>query len=293
MQRRAPYSREERQCNICSYKQKHPAAPKSVFHEHSSSREARVLQGVEEQTRNLEHYCPTCSTRHLTRLPQGLNVILGDTNLHNIHNPRGSRTRCPPDPVHIDWLTINKATIPDLELAWRAEYEECAQPMRILLAAGTEDLAIGRSRNDIVESIMRFRIIVTAQNKQHPHSENEFVVATIPNPPKLAWFPGNGELPQGHVNLLPELKELNAWIIYFNEQKGKITPRFHRLGIKNGSRRNAEGKRERILCHLFGHWSPDVPKSQRLYLGEEMRVRMGVQATRHFMGELDRHDQQQ
>ena len=290
---RSQYSRsidhgQENECTICSFQQTPPLPPKPVHHEHSSAREVRVLQGVEDKDGNPNYMCTSCSSVHSSLPPQGLHIVVGDGNVHNIHNPRGSRVRCPPDPLHIDWLTVYGATIPELEHAWKVEYGEYKKAMRILLTGGTADFALGRSRNEIVESIMRFRIVVTAQNKYHPNTENDFVVTTVLNPPKLAWFEDNGQLPNNHPNLLNELKELNAWIIYFNEQKGKNTPRIHRLGVKNCFRNDKDRNKKKVLCHIFNQWCESEPRGMQMHLSEQLKVRLVKLITRHFQAEIER-----
>ena len=80
------------------------------------------------------------------------------------------------------------------------------------------DLVTGRSRTIIFADILHFRTVVNRQNDYHPRINNEFVVATILNPPKLDWFEDNtGPPPLNHVMLLSELEELNSWIAYFNQ----------------------------------------------------------------------------
>jgi hypothetical protein len=76
------------------------------------------LQGVEYEEQNLSYMCTTCVTNHPA---DGLNVLFGASNLHNIHTPRDATVRCPPDPNHIDWLTVCGATIPELEYAWELD----------------------------------------------------------------------------------------------------------------------------------------------------------------------------
>jgi hypothetical protein len=276
------------ECSICSYRQRPPMTPRQVKHSHSSAREIRILQGVEYEEENLQYMCTTCQVRHAARPEQGLNVLVGDSNLHNIHNPRGDTHRCPPDPVHIDWLTVCGATIPELEYAWDLDYGKSVRPMRILLSGGLNDLIKGKSRTDIVASILHFRIAVDHQNQYHPMVKNELVVATVLNAPKLVWFPDNGPPPPNYNNLLDEVKELNAWIIYFNQQKGKITPRFHRLGVKNGTQKKQDGSIIRVLKHQFKQWRQSEPDHDKVHLTDEWRVRMGIQVTRHFKGEMDR-----
>ena len=64
------------------------------------------MQGVEYSTRNLNYFCPTCMTTHPTYPDYGLNVCLSDSQLHNFHLPRDPQVYCPPDLLHVDWLTI-------------------------------------------------------------------------------------------------------------------------------------------------------------------------------------------
>ena len=268
---RAPY------CNICSYRQVAPMVSKSVQHRHNSAREVRIMQGVEFGEINRDYMCTTCMITHPARPEQGLNICLSTSQLHNIHH---SSVPCPPDPLHIDWLTVCGATIADLEYAWLLDYKEQPRPMRILLSAGLNDLAKGKTRTDIVESILHFRMVVDNQNRWHPHTKNELVVATILNPPKLVWFPDNGLPPPNHNNLLSQIKELNSWIAYFNQQNGKITPRFHRFGVKNGWRINKDRKRVRVQCHQFQQWRQSEPVHDMLHLSDQWRGRMGIGVTR-------------
>ena len=277
------------ECNICSYRQEPPLVLKKVKHRHISAREIRIMQGVEYEDKNLEYLCPTCVSTHPARPETGLNVLVGDSNLHSIHTPRDEHSvRCPPDPVHIDWLTVCGATIPELEYTWKVDYGRSSRPMRILLSGGVNDLIRGKSRTDIVASILHFKNAVEHQNGYHNTRPNEFVVATVLNVPKLVWFPDNGTQPPNFVNLLSDIKELNSWIVFFNEQRGKVTPRFHRLGVKNGTRKNRQGKAVHIQMHQWRQWRQSEPDNDKVHLSDEWRVRMGVQVTRHFIGEQER-----
>ena len=89
--------------------------------------------------------------------------------------------------------------------------------MRILLSAGLDDFAIGKSRNKIVEMFIHFKGEIDRQNSHHPSVKNELVIATILNPPKFVWFQDNGPPPSQHRNLLSDIKELNSWIVKFNK----------------------------------------------------------------------------
>ena len=147
----------------------------------------------------------------------------------------------------------------------------------------------GKTRTDIVASTLHFKEVVNSQNRYHPHTKNELVVATILNPPKFVWFPDNGPAPPNHKNMLSDIKELNSWITYFNQQNGKITPRFHRFGVKNGWRLDKNRKRVHVQCHQFQQWRQSEPVHDMLHLSDQWRVRLGISVTRHFQGEQDRN----
>ena len=169
------------------------------------------------------YMCTTCSTVHPARPEVGHNVLVGTSQLHNLHNPPSHISqRMPPDPLHIDWITICDASIAELEHAWLRDYKNQTKSMRILLVAGLEDLARGKTRDQVVESLMHFKpTVVDRQSRKIPGIKNELVIATLLNPPKFVWFQDNGPQPRLHRNLLPDIKELNSWIVFFNKQNGK------------------------------------------------------------------------
>ena len=272
-------------CYICS------GDREPVYHHHSSSREIRIVQGVDRL--DTQHYmCTTCKAVHRVKPDDGLNVLVGTSQLHNLHNPPTNITvQMPPDPIHIDWLTICDATIAELEFGWLRDYRNQTRSMRILLSAGLEDMARGRSRDEIVESFMHFKLtVIDKQSERLPGIKNELVIATMANPPKLVWFPDNGPPPRNHVNKLAEIKELNSWIVYYNNLNGKkITPRFHRFGVRDGWTMDKEGKRVRVKKHIQVQWNMQEPILQRVHLTPQVRVKMGTAVTRHFLGEQERY----
>ena len=101
------------------------------------------MQGAEWSVSNRSIFCPTCVKHHPVRPDCGLNICLSTDQLHEFHHPSDPGVQCPPDDVHIDWLTIPGATIADLEFAWKIDYEKSKRPMRILLCAGINDLLKG------------------------------------------------------------------------------------------------------------------------------------------------------
>ena len=265
-------------CYICSFYHE-----QNIYHKHISAREIRVVQGVDQT--NLSYMCTTCKKVHSAEF-ECLNVLVSSNHLHNIHTPVGNVTiRMEPDPQHIEWVTVCDATIDELRHAWYSDYGRTSTPMRILLSPGSEDFYCGKSVTDIIESIMYFKQTV---NRVNPG--NELIVTTMPNPPNLAWFEDNGAQPRNYTNKLMELKEVNNWIVKFNEENGKhITPRFHRFGIRDCMRKDSNGRRKRIKQHIFSHWCDEKPKAQRNMLIPEIRIKMGIAVTRYFAGEMERN----
>ena len=278
----APY------CNICSYRQTNPRPQRSVQHRHFSAREVRIMQGVEYSTTNTSYMCPTCMTMHNIMPDYGLNVCLGTSQLHNLHHPRDLSVTCPPDPLHIDWVTISGGTIPDLEDAFLHDYKRQKRPMRILISAGLNDLVRGATRTIMMERFLHLKEVVDTQNFYHPHTKNELVIATLLNPPKIVWFPDNGPPPENHLNLYQEVKELNDWIVLFNSENGKITPRFHRYGVRTAKKFLLDGTQVPFKTHQWNQWRQSEPVHDMLHLNDYWRVRMGGAIVKHFQGEHER-----
>ena len=177
------YTRTRNKCNICSYKQTRPAP---IYHLHNSAKQVRVLQGVEYEQENLDYFCPTCQASHKSRLPSGLNICVSTSQLHAFHQPREQGVICPPDTFHVDWVTIPGGTIADLLHAWKVEYQREWRPMRVLLVGGLNDLLKGGNFNSVKEDIELFASHLKDQDSHHPGLTNEFSVATLLNPPKMA-----------------------------------------------------------------------------------------------------------
>ena len=112
-------------------------------------------------------------------------------------------------------------------------------------------------------------------------------MSTVLNPPKLTWFPDNGQPPPGHNNRLEEVKAINDWIIEFNDSYGKYTPRFHRFGVKTG-RRFVGGTPVAYKVHQWNQWRQTEAMDNMIHLSDEWRIRMGGAVVRHFNGELQR-----
>ena len=275
-------------CNICSFKQT-SGFKMPIYHRHNSSRQVRIIQGVEFKNENLDYFCPSCMISHKCRMPMGLNICVSTSQLHNFHHPREAGVSCPPDTSHTDWLTIPGGTINDLNLGWRQDYQHEWRPMRVLLVAGLNDIIKGGDFNSVTQAITRFKNVVLVQNEVHPGLTNQFTVATILNPPKVVWFPDDGPTPAGHVDRSKLLNDLNTWIDQFNLENGRTyVPRFHLLGTRTTTKR-VKGVRQEVKTHRWNEWRQSEPRHDMLHLNDKMRVKMGRQVVRYFEGEHERH----
>ena len=258
-----------------------------VYHLHYSSVEIRVMQGVEWTTTNRPYMCPTCQAHHPVRTEYGLNVCLGDSQLHDFHNPRDPTVTCPPDKIHVDWVTVPGATIPFLQHAWKVDYTKYTTPLRVLLVAGTNDLLKGGTMTSVTNSILHLKNAIDEQNAYHPETPNEFVVATMLNCPKFTWYPDNGPPPPGHHNRLAEIRDINQWIIEFNESYGNTTPRYHRYGVRSG-RKWVHGEYVPMHVHQFKKWRQSEDVADMVHLNDYWRTRLGGAVVSYFQSELDK-----
>ena len=279
-----PSSMAPPMCDICSYRQPEPLPAFPIYHLHYSSVEIRATQGVEWSDRNRVYLCPTCRVHHPIRPDYGLNVCLGDSQLHQFFSPREPGVICPPDPIHVDWNTIPGGTIPDLHHAYVVDYGKYKRPMRVLLVAGVNDLLRGGNFTTITNNILLLKQAIDHQNQFHPSKRNELVVATILNPPKLCWFPDAGPPPPGHRNRLQEITDLNNWIVEFNSRYGNCTPRFHRFGVKTG-RKFVNGAPAPLHVHQFSKWRQSEEVHDMVHLNDSMRIRLAGSVITHFESE--------
>ena len=245
------------------------------------------MQGVEGSTTNRSYMCPTCERSHESTPRYGLNVCLGDSQLHDFHWPKEPGVTCPPDSLHVDWVTIPGATLPTLQHAWYVDYYKSKQPMRVLLVAGVNDLIRGGSMHSLTTSILNLKQAIDHQNHHHPTIKNELVVATLLNPPKLTWFPDTGPPPPGHQNRLEEITAINKWIVEFNDSYGHVTPRLHRFGVKSG-RKFVNGAPVPMHVHQLARWRQSEPVHDMVHLSDYWRTRLGATVVHHFESELQK-----
>ena len=84
--------------------------------------------------------------------------------------------------------------------------------MRIMLAAGLNDLLKGGDKTSFIEAVEGFKINVDAQNNHHINGgKNELCVAPLMNPPIVCWFPDNRPEPANFQNRLVEIASIDGW----------------------------------------------------------------------------------
>ena len=280
------------QCQICSYRQAAPDPKVPVFHKHDSARQYRILQNVEYEEENRPYLCPSCQITHPARPEYGLNICVSASELHNFHFPSDENIVCPPDQIHVDWLSIPEATISELEYAWTVDYHRQTQPMRVLLVAGLKDLVNGATKDSFMESLRLFKKSVDYQNRYHPGASNQLVVAPLTCPPKLVWYQDDGPLPSDHKgNRRDEIFDINQSIFNFNAQNGfPYAPHFHTIGVRRYKKWFRDGSWEMVTHHRMGQWDRTQPKHEKLYLGDQMKIRMGQMVINYFKGEAEREN---
>ena len=189
----------------------------------------------------------------------------------------------------VDWLTIPGAKISDLELAWNIDYRYQTHPMRVLLVAGLNDLIKGGTKDTVMESIRQFQKTIDDQNRYHNGARNQFVVANLLNPPKLAWHKDNHPPPHGYINRLEELIQLNQEIDRFNTDNGMFTgPGFQNLGVRKTKIWHSDGSWSDFKAHRWQEWRRTEPDHDKLHLNDRLRMRMGRMVVRYFEGEMER-----
>ena len=279
------------ECQICSYRQPSPNPKVPVFHRHNSARQQRILQKVEYEEDIKNYLCPTCQIFHPSRLDYGLNICASDS-LHNFNLPEDNTLACPPDTIHVDWMTIPAASIAELEFAWSVDYHHQKLPSRTLVVAGLTDLINGGSKDSVMDSVKSFQKTVDRQNRHHPEAKNQFAIAPLPFPPKLAWFSDDGPLPNGHSGSREdEIADLNEMIFNFNAQNGlPYAPHFNTLGVRRYKKWYDDGSWRMIIHHRIGQWTGSELVHERTQLADPMRIRMSRMVVKYFEGEMSREN---
>ena len=163
--------------------------------------------------------------------------------------------------------------------------------MRILLVAGLNDLVKGGNKDTVMQNIQHFSQTVEAQNRYHSGERNEFAVAGILNPPKLAWHKDNHAPPRGYINRLGELTQLNEEISRFNTDNGMFcSPGFQNVGVRTTKIWHEDGSWSDFKAHRWQEWRRTEPDHDKLHLNDRMRIKMGQMVVKYFEGEMERRN---
>ena len=115
------------------------------------------------------------------------------------------------------------------------------------------------------------------------NSKNTFRVCKLLKPPKLAWLPGNGPAPPGHVNYLQKIEEINRCIHDLNISNGHFDViGFGSEGIRKSRKRDADGKC--MLMHKISSWrEKDLGPEHCLHLNDRGRTNMMKKLLRYII----------
>ena len=169
---------QTRRCEICS------TGRRPIIHRHFSSLWLRELTGVEAA--GLPYLCPSCKSRHSPYPYTRTKIVLSDSMLHVFFAPPGhtGNSQYAGDLVHSDYITIPGATIDTLTNAFRLEFGGSPRPMDVVVIAGYNDLILGRTRVEIMESFGSFtQLVLNASIDQR--ERNTVAICNMIYPPKL------------------------------------------------------------------------------------------------------------
>ena len=192
-----------------------------------------------------------------------------------------SRNMYPGNDIHIDQVGVSGAKIADLEHAFMAEYSNLPKPWDVLVVSGYNDLARGRSPDEIITDLKSFKDKVTK------HMDSSFSVATIPLPPSFSRLQ-NDAYSLARPDLTRNIVTLNNLIMEMNEEPNEFArtaraPRFHTWGLSSTRMPRSIGPRnilESMPAHAHKDWRERRPSNQ-LHLSDSVRLRMG-RATVHY-----------
>ena len=274
-------------CYICSHSQSGAA----VYHRHFSSLHLREITGIESS--GSSYLCPSCKSHHRPYPEPRTKIIVSDSTLHEFFAPPDhARTKreYKGDIMHVDYVTIPGAKIDTLINAFSLDYivKPHPRPIDVVLVAGYNDLLAGCSKQDLMNSFLRFTTTVMSAGPSNSVEKNTVVVGDLMYAPQLSWFTDNGPLPSNHRgNMVDQIDWLNQAILSLNLDNG-ITE-YHRLykyGVRNYTRKHQDMfgnvHHRKIKMHRFEHWREQEP-STMLHLSNAQRYKMGAAINKYFV----------
>ena len=300
MEVRDQYSGMTRYCPICTEhrgKNFHEGGHlEAVCHDHSSSLTRRVEQDLNE----FGHYlCLECAPKrswHGVRQADRYLVCVTSSVLNNWMTAAVNISNCEYEGtrLHIDWEGVSGATVRGLKHAVSATYGNSKKPMDVLVVAGCNDLVQGRSVEDIMRDLMKFKEMVMEICPRHYTGKSSFAVATPPLPPRYTLLEDDFHT-LGGQDLTKQYMELVQRIVKFNDESSSakpgiiFAPQFHKFGVSSRTtsvwdRYLLEDKyqlRQIPHKHRFKDWRERAPASM-LHLNEKKRVAMGLAVATYF-----------
>ena len=297
---RERYSETPRYCSICTeHAGKHfheGEFLEPVCHNHSSSLARRVEQELDEFGQYLCLECAPKRSWHGVRQAERYLVCATSSVLNNWMTAAVNIANCDYEGtrLHIDWEGVSGATVKGLKHAVSATYENSRKPIDMLVVAGCNDLVQGRSVEDIMRDLMKFKKMVLEICPRHFTGKSSFAVATPPLPPKYTRLDEDfHEL--GGVDLTDKYMELVQRIIIMNEVSDAAkpgiayAPQFHKFGVHSRittvwDRYLLQGRYRlrKIPCkHRYGDWR-ERDASGMVHLNEKKRVAMGMAVATYF-----------
>ena len=287
---RPPHRSEPRRCYICSYTQPYPDAQIPIYHRHFSSLRLRELIGVEDMTK--PYQCPSCKSHHQPYPNDRIKIVVSDSTLHQFFAPPGytATLQYQGDVMHCDYISIPGATIDTLSQAFRLDYVEKihSRPLDVVLVAGYNDIVIGRSRESIMDSFLRFTNVVKNAGSTLHQENNTVAVSDFMYAPQFSWFPDNGPLPSNHQgNQIEKLHWLNQAILALNLDNN-ITEfhRMHKYGLRDYTRKYVDQygqeHQRKVKCHRWEHWR-EIDRASMLHLRNDRRFKMGAAINKYFI----------
>ena len=284
------HHREPRWCNICSFTQTSPTPKSRVYHRHFSSLRQRELAGVEAPSSY--YLCPSCKSCHLPYPEPRIKVIVSDSTLHQFFAPPDylASKQYEGDVMHVDYITIPGASIDTLSRAFRLDYidKNHPKPLDVVLVAGYNDIIKGQTKQNIMNSFLKFTDLVKSAGSSLYQESNTVVVSDLMYAPQLSWFPDDGKIHSNHRgNQVEKLNWLNQALLDLNKHNG-ITEfhRLHEYGMHCYTRKyidqNGQEHHRKIKSHRFELWR-ESDCTKMLHLTNDQRFKLGAALNKYFV----------
>ena len=143
-------------------------------------------------------------------------------------------------------------------------------------------------------AILRLNDILKGGNKDnqyHAGTPNQFAVAPLLLPPRLAWNRENPPPgpPLSYANKSEEIQTLNLEIEEFNTPNGIANvPHINLLGARRYKLWYEDGNYRQVIHHRRGQWRENEERFDKLHLNDAMRIRMAWMVQDYFVGEIQR-----